>query len=168
MKEHCRRNQQRYLLDQKPINGTNKDSKRTKWHRIVEINPCVSFVPKASFSTNITEKVIYLSEKAYVKLKSIATVIPNYELRFHVTLKDGDVVEMQEDPGATIEDWKARYPPTMFQTSNHRTAEDQSKNGPPRNGNCSLMEEEGKEGAMVVETECWEIVPSVSCCFPLL
>lgn len=60
----------------------------------------------------------------------MANVSPNFALRFTVTLKDGDVVEIQEDTSAIVEQQKEIRRPTMSHTITHRKAENQSKNGP--------------------------------------
>lgn len=94
------------------------------------MNVCVSFVPKLSVTTNFVEKAIYRTEKDDVTSKSIATVSQNFELRFAITVKEGDIVEMQEDPVAIIEQQKERMRPTTSQISTHRQVENQSKNWP--------------------------------------
>lgn len=58
------------------------------------------------------------------------------ELRFYVTMNEGNVVGMPEDRGATIEQQKKKRRQTMSQNITPRQAESKLKNR-QRNYNCS-------------------------------
>lgn len=52
--------------------------------------------------------MIDVTEKYDVKSKSIGTVRQKFKLQFPVTVKDGEVFQIQEDPAATFEQQTAR------------------------------------------------------------
>lgn len=80
----------------------------------------------------------------------------NVDLRFSVTLsmalRDGDVVQMQEDTGAPIGKLTERNQRRISQTIIHRPAEDKSENWPPINDNCSATKEVDKERVGAVKS----------------
>lgn len=65
----------------------------------------------------------------------IETVSQTFEWRLPVTLKGGDVIEVQEDTGATIEVHTERKRQTISQTINDRPVDDRFDNFPPSNDN---------------------------------
>lgn len=89
-------------------------------------------------------------EKLVVESRYIAPVNQAFYLRFSVTLlvvlKDWDVFQMQEDPGAPIGKLIERNQRRMSQTISHGQADDQFENSPPINDNCSWTKKEDKEG----------------------